>query len=55
MTPAGATSDGTAIQIFTCNGTVAQSWTWNGGDGTLRVLGMCIDVTDGGTTDGTQI
>jgi glucoamylase len=53
---AGAvTNNGTAIQIWMCNGTSAQSWTWNSGDGTLRVLGKCMDVSGGGTTNGTQI
>jgi glucoamylase len=53
---AGAsTNNGTAIQIRTCNGTSAQSWTWNSGDGTLRVLGKCMDITGGGTANGTQI
>jgi glucoamylase len=53
---AGAgTNNGAAIQISTCNGTRGQSWTWNSGDGTLRVLGKCMDVTGGGTAGGTQI
>jgi glucoamylase len=53
---AGAsTNDGTAVQIWTCNGTNAQSWAWNSADGTLRALGKCMDVTGGGTADGTQI
>jgi glucoamylase len=53
---AGAsTSNGTAIQIWTCNATSAQSWIWNSGDGTLRVLDKCIDATGGGTANGTQI
>ena len=53
---AGAsTNNGTAIQIWTCNGTNAQSWVWNSGDGTLRALGKCMDVTGGGTANGTQI
>jgi hypothetical protein len=33
----------------------AQNWTWNSSDGTLRALGKCMDVTGGGTADGTQI
>jgi len=53
---AGAsTNNGTAIQISTCDGTSAQSWTWNSGDGTLRALGKCMDVTGGGIANGTQI
>jgi glucoamylase len=53
---AGASSNnGTAIQISTCNGASAQNWTWNSGDGTLRVLGKCMDVTGGATASGTPI
>jgi glucoamylase len=50
-----ATNNGTAIQLFMCNGTGAQSWTWNSGDGTLRALGKCMDATGGGIANGTQI
>jgi glucoamylase len=50
-----ATNNGTAIQLWMCNGTNAQSWTWNSGDGTLRILGKCMDATGGGTANGTQI
>jgi hypothetical protein len=49
------TNNGTAIQIWTCNATSAQSWAWNSGDGTLRVSGKCMDVTGGGTANATQI
>ena len=53
---AGASTDnGSAIQLFTCNGTGAQSWTWNGGDGTLRVLNKCMDVTGGASASGTPV
>jgi glucoamylase len=53
---AGASANnGTAVQIWTCNGTSAQRWVWNSGDGTLRALGKCMDVTGGVTANGTQI
>jgi hypothetical protein len=53
---AGAsTDDGTAIQVFTCNGTTAQSWGWNSDDGTLRALNKCLDVTGGATANGTPL
>jgi chitinase len=52
---AGANSaNGTAVQIYTCNGTGAQSWTV-GTDGTLRALGKCMDVAGAGTANGTVI
>ncbi len=53
---AGAsTRNGAAVQIFACNGTGAQSWAWNGGDGTLRALGKCMDVAGGATASGTPV
>ena len=54
---AGANSaNGTAIQLYTCNGTNAQQWTNNlGTDGTLRALGKCMDVTGAGTANGTKV
>ncbi|GAA4487297.1 hypothetical protein GCM10023191_014970 [Actinoallomurus oryzae] len=52
---AGASSaNGTAVQLYDCNGTSAQQWTV-GSDGTLRALGKCMDVTAAGTANGTQI
>ena len=52
---AASTDDGAAIQIFTCNGTDAQSWAWSSNDGTLRALNKCMDVTDGATASGTPV
>ncbi|MEV5849402.1 family 16 glycosylhydrolase [Streptomyces sp. NPDC051985] len=52
---AGANSaNGTAVQLYDCNGTAAQQWTV-GSDGTIRALGKCLDVTGGGTADGTTV
>jgi beta-glucanase (GH16 family) len=51
---AAGTANGTAIQLYDCNGTAAQQWTV-GGDGTLRALGKCMDVTAAGTADGTKV
>ncbi|MBB5112826.1 hypothetical protein FHU28_002665 [Micromonospora echinospora] len=51
---AASTANGTAIQLYGCNGTAAQSWTV-AGDGTLRALGKCLDVTSAGTANGTAI
>jgi glucoamylase len=49
------TNNGTPIQIWTCNATSAQSWTWNSGDGTFRASGKCMDVTGGSSANATQI
>ncbi|MEU6375117.1 glycoside hydrolase family 19 protein [Streptomyces sp. NPDC046909] len=52
---AGAsTANGTAVQLYDCNGTAAQIWS-NSADGTLRALGKCLDVVDRGTADGAQV
>ncbi|MFB7456999.1 lectin [Streptomyces sp. NPDC056188] len=52
---AGASSaDGTAVQLYDCNGTAAQQWT-AGSDGTIRALGKCLDVTGGSTADGAKV
>jgi hypothetical protein len=49
------TNNGTAIRLWTCNGTNAQSWNWNSTDGTLHVQGKCMDVNGGGTANGTRV
>ena len=45
-------ANGTAVQLYDCNGSAAQQWTV-GSDGTIRALGKCLDVTGGATADGT--
>jgi lysophospholipase L1-like esterase len=49
----GNSADGTAVQLWTCNHTAAQTWTPYT-DSTLRVMGKCLDATAGGTADGTK-
>ncbi|MGK5441760.1 PQQ-dependent sugar dehydrogenase [Micromonospora sp. URMC 105] len=49
-----ATADGTQIQIYTCNGTTAQTWTVTA-NSTVKALGKCLDVSGGGSADGTKI
>src|SRR6195256_3864584 len=52
---AGANSaNGTAVQLWTCNSSGAQTWTV-GDDGTIRALGKCFDVAGAGTANGTKI
>ncbi len=50
----GATADGTQIQIYTCNGSTAQTWTVTP-NSTIRALGKCLDISGGGSADGTKI
>ncbi|MGB2571709.1 PQQ-dependent sugar dehydrogenase, partial [Micromonospora citrea] len=49
-----ATADGTQIQIYTCNGSAAQTWTVTP-NSTVKALGKCLDVSGGGSADGTKI
>ncbi|MEV4643061.1 ricin-type beta-trefoil lectin domain protein [Actinoplanes sp. NPDC049548] len=54
---AGAgTADGTPVQLYQCNGTGAQRWTYTpGAGGALRVLGKCLDISNGGTANYTKV
>lgn len=45
------TANGTVIQIFDCNGSTAQNWTWED-DGTVRIFGKCLDVTGASNANG---
>ncbi|MEU8012529.1 PQQ-dependent sugar dehydrogenase [Micromonospora parva] len=49
-----ATADGTQIQIYTCNGSAAQTWAVTP-NSTIKSLGKCLDVSGAGTADGTKI
>ncbi|MFC5056983.1 glycosyl hydrolase family 18 protein [Saccharothrix xinjiangensis] len=46
------TANGTAVQLWTCNGSNAQNWTV-ATDSTIRALGKCLDITSAGTANGT--
>ncbi|MET8113902.1 PQQ-dependent sugar dehydrogenase [Streptomyces prasinus] len=50
----GGSADGTKVQLWTCNGSGAQTWT-PAGDGTFRALGKCLDVSGGASADGTKV
>jgi chitinase len=51
---AGANSaNGTAVQLYTCNGTGAQGWTHSGN--TFQALGKCLDVAAAGTANGSLV
>ncbi|GJF28638.1 glucosylceramidase [Kitasatospora sp. NE20-6] len=49
----GSSANGTAVQLYDCNGSAAQTWT-PGTDGTVRALGKCLDVAAGSTADGAK-
>jgi beta-glucanase (GH16 family) len=50
----GIGNDGTQLQIFDCNTSAAQQWTFSA-DGTIRGLGKCMDVAGGNTANGTAV
>lgn len=49
-----STTDGSHVQIWTCNSSYAQDWII-AGDGTVRSLGKCLDADHSGTTNGTLV
>jgi streptogrisin C len=52
--PGASFVSGAKLQMWNCNGTVAQKWTFHG-DGTVRAGGLCMDVTWANPANGTQI
>jgi Ricin-type beta-trefoil lectin domain/Putative Ig domain len=54
-----ATTNGTKIQIWSCNGRASQNWTFEpdgnpGGAGTLTIHGKCLDLINRGTANETK-
>ncbi|MET8053026.1 ricin-type beta-trefoil lectin domain protein [Streptosporangium sp. NPDC005286] len=47
-------ADGQRLQLWDCNNTNAQNWTFPG-DGTVRAFGLCMDVAWGSTANGAAI
>jgi beta-glucosidase len=47
-------TDGTAVEVYTCNGTDGQQWT-ELSNGTVHADGKCLDVKAGGTANGTLV
>lgn len=54
---AAGTADGTKVQLWDCNGTLAQAWRFHEYFGDLINVnsGKCLDVTAAGTGDGTKV
>ncbi|MCW2637725.1 MAG: Ricin lectin [Dactylosporangium sp.] len=52
--PGANSADGQYLNIYDCNGTPAQDWTF-AGDGTVRALGKCMDVAWGSRDNGAVI
>ena len=47
-------TDGTKVEVYTCNGTDGQQWSEQA-DGTVRADGKCLDVVSGGTANGSPV
>jgi streptogrisin C len=51
--PGGNFVDGARLQMWNCNGSAAQQWTFTGG--TVRAGGKCMDVAGANPADGTAV
>ena len=50
------TANGTKVQIWTCNNTLAQRFTFNSNGSIVGMgSGKCIDVASSGTSNGTLV
>ncbi len=52
--PSANPYDGAPLQIWDCNTTAAQAWTF-AADGTIRAMGKCMDPAWAGTANGTEV
>ncbi|MET7424011.1 ricin-type beta-trefoil lectin domain protein [Dactylosporangium sp. NPDC005555] len=48
-------ANGTPVQLWTCNGTGAQQWTYVEAGSTLRAFGKCLDIPGGSTANGAKL
>jgi glucosylceramidase len=51
---AASTANGTAVQLYDCNGSAAQTWTL-AADNSIQALGKCLDVAAASTANGAKI
>jgi lysophospholipase L1-like esterase len=52
--PGSRPADGVTLQMYDCNNSVAQKWTF-AADGTVRAMGKCMDPRGAGTANATVI
>ncbi|WP_232247419.1 RICIN domain-containing protein [Kitasatospora azatica] len=52
--PAFSTADGTALEIYGCNGGANQNFSWQG-DGSVTVLGRCLDIAGSSNANGSPV
>src|ERR1700759_2781474 len=51
----GDSTAGTAVNLFTCNGTPAQQWHFDTSTGQLTALGKCLDIPDAQIVNGNHL
>jgi glucosylceramidase len=51
---AAGTANGTAVQLYDCNGSAAQTWTL-ASDNSIQGLGKCLDVAAASTANGAKV
>jgi Ricin-type beta-trefoil lectin domain/Glycosyl hydrolases family 16 len=51
---AASSTNGTAVQLWDCNGTSAQKWTV-GANNSLQALGKCLDITGNATANNSKV
>ena len=54
---AASTANGAAIQLYTCNGTGAQKWSYNSSSHDIvnTAANKCLDATGQSSADGTRL
>ncbi|MGJ6963698.1 RICIN domain-containing protein [Streptosporangium sp. G11] len=57
MNFAGSAANGAQMQLYNCNGTSTQRWTFDSGSGRIvsPQSGRCLDATGVGFADGTRL
>lgn len=53
--PGARSEDGNDLNLYGCNNTVAQKWTFSAAGGEVRALGKCMDVEAARHDDGTPV
>jgi hypothetical protein len=52
---AASSANGTAVQLYDCNGSAAQTWTVGNSDNSIKALGKCLDVAAAATASGAKV
>lgn len=50
-----SSANGTAVQLYDCNGSAAQTWTVGNSDNSIKSLGKCLDVAAASTASGAKV